>query len=222
VTENNMENKYRWPKKGDNPFSAKNSGSISSTWCSLSWLVNFHLDDVIYSDAFKKGSDKIIEELSRGGNSEHPDRMFLPITYLYRHCLELKMKSVIRKGLELDLISMKDDKITEVMEMHNLHKIWNVLKEMIVARWPNGDTEALCATEKVILDFHEVDSTGQNLRYSNDKQGNQTSNSFPEAVELGNLKNAVDGVSHLLDGCYDDFFHTIEIKNEIENEYRGY
>ena len=108
------------------------------------------------------------------------------------------------------------------MNNHNLHQLWNICKKMIVARWPDGDTDALCATEKVILDFHKIDKRGQNLRYSRDTNGNQTSRSFPDSVELKNLRDTVDGVYHLLEGCEMDFEYTIEIRDEMENEYRKY
>jgi|WetSurMetagenome_2_1015567.scaffolds.fasta_scaffold00264_6 hypothetical protein len=214
-----MENDIRWPKKGDNPFSSKHAQYRSPTWCSLNWLSNFNLDDSYYADAFKKAADKIISELERGENYEHADPMFIPIAYLYRHSLELKIKSVIRKGIDLKIVSLERDKITELLESHSLHKIWNTFKTIVMTHWPEGNMDELNATENVIIDFHNVDKSGQHLRYSKDKKGNKTSTTLPDSVELTNLKDTFDGVYNLLDGCDMEFNHCIDMRNEMYSEY---
>jgi|GEM_PF-783564 hypothetical protein len=215
-----MENDIRWPKKGDNPFSSGNSSYRSPTWCSLNWLASFNLDDSYYANAFKKAADKIISEMEKGKDYEHPDPMFIPIAFLYRHCLELKMKNVIRKGIDLAFITLDDEKFNDLMESHNLHKIWNVFRNIVMVRWPEGNPNELNATERVILSFHNIDKTGQHLRYSRDKKGNKTSSSLPDSVELTNLKDTFEGVFNLLDGREMEFDHCIEMRDEMNAEYR--
>lgn len=217
-----MEDDIRWPKKGDSPFISRGDTYTSPTWCSLNWLSDFNLDDSYYAHVFKKAADKIIAELERGEDVEQADPMFIPIAFLYRHCLELKMKMVIRKGLALDIINMTDDDINELLGSHNLHKIWNTFKSIVTTYWPDGNTDELKATEKIILDFHKIDKTGQHLRYSKDKNGNKTSTSLPESVELTSLRDTFEGVYNLLDGCETEFVHTLQIRDDLEAHYRNY
>jgi hypothetical protein len=91
-----MDQAARWPKKGDNPFLAAAADLSSSTWAALHWLASRNVGDSFLAQSFKEAGDKIVKELSHGEDLEHGEKFFLPIAYLYRHSLELKMKGIIR------------------------------------------------------------------------------------------------------------------------------
>lgn len=191
--------KVRWPKVGDKPF--KGTGSMtSSTGCSLSWMSNWRINDSLYAEAFKEAGDKIINELEREENAKHPDMYFFPIAYLYRHCLELQMKNIIRLGIRLKLIR-HDKNLSDILAGHNLHHLWNKAESVIIKYWPNGNEKYFKAAERIILDFHGIDKTGQCLRYSEDKSGNKTVNQMPSSVQLLHLKDVFEAIYNFFDGC---------------------
>lgn len=165
-----MKGDFRWPKKGDNPFLVKLADRNSPTWASLHWLASFNHDDSLFSTAFKEAGDKIVKELSRGKYPSHPDMFFMPIAYLYRHSLELKMKHIIRLGIRLELIE-KDTKVSNELENHRLHQIWNYVKKVLEKCWMDSHKEELNAASRIIQEFHNIDKSGQNLRYSKDLSG---------------------------------------------------
>jgi len=189
---------YRWPKKGDDPFLAKSADPNSPTWASLQWLVSMRVDDTLLADAFKEAGDKVVEELSRGKEGEHPDMYFLPIAYLYRHALQLKMKRIIRLGIKLYLVEL-DENLEASLEKHKLHQLWNFTREVIEGYWPKSAKEDLNAAGKIVQEFHKIDKSGQRLRYTKDKDGKSTLAVLPESVQLTHLRDVFEAVFNYLD-----------------------
>lgn len=210
--------KIRWPKMGDRPFKDKTKDIQSATWCSLSWMANFRLDDSLYAEAFKEAGDKIIDELEREKSPKHPDMYFFPIAFLYRHCLELQIKSIMRLGIQLRLIR-DNEELSKILAGHNLHLLWGKAKAVIMKYWPNGDEKDIKAAECIILDFHSIDKTGQNLRYSKDKAGNETVKHMPGSVQLLGFKDVFEAIYNFFSGCETGLQEGLDAMKEMESEY---
>jgi len=207
-----------WPKKGDNPFKADNPEPSSSTWASLDWLAKVGFDESKLSDAFKTVADKAIAELGHGDDIRHPDTLFMPIAYLYRHSIELKLKGLIGMGLQLELEELTE-KTEECLCDHNLHKLWIIVRRFLKAYWPDGPEKDLNAAEAIIVAFHKIDRSGQNLRYSKDSQGNQTLSSLPKSADLVHLQDVFEGLHSMLDSCECGFSAELDCLNEMRGEY---
>lgn len=215
-----MDEEYRWPKKGDNPFLVKAIDPNSPTWASIQWLSSLNFDDSFFGSAFKEAGDKIIKELSRGEDLQPPDQFFLPIAYLYRHGLELKLKSLIRIGMKLNYME-RDNKVLKELEDHKLHNLWNYVRIIVEKSWPGGQKKDIDAAGRIIQEFHKIDKSGQNLRYSMDKYGNKTLENLPKYVHLTHLQEVMDAVFNFLDGCETGLYHELEIINEM-TEHESY
>lgn len=212
-----MDEEYRWPKKGDNPFLVEAVDPNSPTWASIHCL-SLNFNDSFLGSAFKEAGDKIIKELSRGEDWLPPDQFFLPIAYLYRHGVELKLKKLIRIGMELDLIESNDN-VLKALKHHNLHKLWNYVRIIIEKYWSEGPKENINAVERIIQELHKIDKSGQNLRYSVDKSGNKTLEKLPKDVQLTHLRDVMDAVFNFLDGCETGLGHELEIRKEMRDYY---
>ncbi len=213
-----MDQESRWPKKGDNPFLAAAVDLSSSTWAALHWLASRNVGDSFLAQSFKEAGDKIVKELSRGENLEQGEKFFLPVAYLYRHSLELKMKSIIRQGLRLQLIK-KDKKISAVLRIHNLSQLWDAAKKIVRAYWPSGPQDELNAAEDIIAKFHEIDKSGQILRYSKDQSGKSTLGMLPDSVELTHLQDVFEAIFNFLDGCQTGLDYELEMRSETLGYY---
>jgi hypothetical protein len=213
-----MDVEPRWPKKGDNPFLVKAADLSSPTWAALHWLESLNVDDSFLADAFKEAGDKVIRELSRGERYEHAERFFLPIAYLYRHSLELRMKKVISLAIELQLIE-KEKKLSGILRGHNLHRLWNCVKKVAKAYWPNGPQEDLNAAGRIIQEFHNIDKSGQNLRYSKDLSGHSSLEKLPESVELTHLQDVFNAIFNFLHGCETGLAYEIEMRSEMLSDF---
>jgi hypothetical protein len=206
--------KIPWPKIGDKPFKSACSDATSSTWCSLDWMSSLGVGDSAYAEAFKEAGDKIVSELEKEKNAKHPDMYFFPIAYLYRHCWELQMKSIIELGAALELIH-KDDYLTNDLKTHNLHCLWNEAKQVFVGYWPEGGREELAAAERIVLDFHKIDQTGQGLRYSRDMSGAKTAKHMPSAVQLLNLRDISEKLYNFFDACETGLYEGLKIREDM-------
>jgi hypothetical protein len=213
-----MDDEYRRPKRGDNPFLVKTVEPDSPTWAALHFLASLTINDSFLAAAFKEAGDRIVEDLARAITYEFADRFFMPIAYLYRHSLELKMKEVARLGIDLQLIP-DDEKTAKTLVDHNLHKLWNLVRKAVEAHWPNDSDVG--SAERIVLEFHKIDETGQNLRYSKDKSGRNTIDGLPKAVQLTHVKDVFEGIFNFLYGVEAGFDHAIEVRNEMSS-YENY
>ena len=190
---------FEWPKKGDHPFAGGKFDPQSPTWVNLDWLTGW-LTDSLLADAFKEAADKIISELKRKEDYRHSDMFFMPIAYLYRHSLELQMKQVIRLGIRVEAIE-NTPKVKDALRRHELYRLWNYVKKVVVKFWPETTSEDLAATETVIRLFHEIDRAGQRFRYTPALSGGKTTTSLPKFVDLKRMQKVVAGVFNFLEAC---------------------
>jgi len=215
-----MRYKQTWPKKGDNPFFVKSVMPDSSTWASLGWLSSLNVDDSFLAGAFKESADKIVESISRGEDLCHPDKFFMPITYLYRHSFELRLKDIISMGIELQLIE-ETEKLKSIMQDHQLYPLWNYAKRIIEKHWSDGPKEDLSAAERIIQEFHNIDQSGQKLRYTRDMTGRSTLESLPDSSELKELRRVSEALFNFLLGCGEGLYHALEIRGEMLHDYEN-
>ena len=187
-----------WPERNDKPFI---DGVYGPTQAHLDWFDSFiFTKDLIIAEAFKEAADKTVDNLETGNSREHPDKFFFPIAYLYRHAFELGLKCIIRDGINLGIIT-ENDSIKEILINHNLNKLWNKARYILEKVWPNGDKETLTNAERVILQFHNFDSSGQAFRYAQDVEGNPNLKNAPKLVDLINLKTVSGNLFSFLDSC---------------------
>ncbi len=204
-----MKEEIRWPKLSDKLFVESNDGRSSSTYVNISWLKTTRsFNDILIANAFRESADKIIDELDKGNYNRHPDKFFMPILYLYRHAIELRLKSIIRLGLELSLMQ-ENDKIETIMKKHNLHKLWNLTRKVLSEYWTEVPEEDLNAVESFILQIHDVDSSGQTLRYSINTNGSSSIHKMPNHTDLLYLKDVLEGLFNFLIGCDDGLYHAL-------------
>jgi hypothetical protein len=187
-----------WPNKKDNPF---RKGVYSPTQVDLDWLELYRSPkDLIISEGFKEGADKIVDNLKNGKNFGHPDKFFFPVAYLYRHAFELCLKCIIRNGIDCGIIK-ENKKVEDMLKGHNLHILWNKTRYVLEVRWPKGDKKTLTNAERVILKFHKLFPSGQECRYAEDVEGNPHLENAPKLVDLVNLKTVASNLYNFLDGC---------------------
>jgi hypothetical protein len=215
-----MDDGLRWPKRGDNPFLIKAAEPNSPTWASLRWLSSLRVDDSLLAMAFKEAGDKIVRELARGEDSKHPDMLFMPIAYLYRHSLELKMKEIVRLSIELELLKT-DEKLHDALGDHSLYPLWNLVRSAVEAYWPDEPKNDLNAAERIVQELHNIDKSGQNLRYSKDLSGRSTLEKLPDSVQLTHLQDVFHALFSLLDGCETGLDNAVEMRNEMLSDYGG-
>lgn len=184
-----------WPREGADAFAA---GDNVLTNCDLQWLDMLCADkDALIAEGFKDAADRTVEALERPEEARHADPYLFPVAYLYRHYVELSLKSLYRDASRL-LDRKPDPKVTK---KHDLHELWNKTKGALSACFPQEDPSALRNVEEVILQFHKLDSSGQSFRYARDTSGKPHLKNAPRSIDLANLKNIMQGIGNFLDAC---------------------
>lgn len=164
--------------------------------------------------AFKKSADLIILQIETGQILELTDIYFFPISYLYRHAIELFLKQFIQYGIELNILK-EDKKLLSIMAYHKLTPLWNKTRIVLDEVCAEENKKNFKKVECLIREFHEIDETGQNFRYSKDKNGKSTAEKLPEYVNLRILKNNCEGLFRFLDGCDSDLCAAIDAQNNV-------
>ena len=185
-----------WPGKNDKVFTHGVLGPTQAYLETFKYLFN----DIPIADGFKEAADVIVDYLATGKHTGYPDRLFFPIAYLYRHSIELYLKSLMQDGIDLGILE-NDEKNEDLLVSHNLHKLWNKVRVVLEEFWSNGDPNTLIAAENIILQFHHLDESGQSFRYSRDKQSKSNLKEIPTHVDLAELKEVSGGLLSFLDAC---------------------
>ena len=168
----------------------------------------FHLQSALLSspiypqhaEAFKIAADMILDSHQSAKQGPHHDTLVFPVLYLYRHCLELKLKDFLLLGVRTCFFEFAE--VERILGEHELCPLWTKAKKLIQDSYPNDD-EAHVA-ESVINDFHQIDKEGQTLRYDRKKDTLELRRyeTLPSHISIGNLRMTMDSVYYYLDNSY--------------------
>ncbi len=167
----------------------------------------FHLQSAVLSTrispqnagAFKVAADIVLDSLQSAKRGPSQDKMLFPVLYLYRHCLELKLKELVLLGVRIRLFDLP--KVAELLGKHELCPLWTKAKQVILDSYPKDDEAR--AAEAIINEFHRVDPDGQTLRYGRTKGSlaPRRYNGLPDQIGVVRLRRTMDSVYQYLDNC---------------------
>lgn len=212
-----MSKDFNWPTKGRKAFGASRDGAF------------FHVPSARgfyppHARSFKDAAEIVLNKCEADGDRPANDVFVFPVMYLFRHGIELNLKSIIRVGIGLGFFAKED--VKEDLERHNLAKLWNHAKKLILDRWQTADPEPVKATEAVINEFHQADPNGQVFRYPAAKDGKRHRyEGLPDHIGVARLKKTMDGVYNFLEATWsvleDDLQNELEMRAEWEREMRS-
>jgi hypothetical protein len=203
-----MSNEYKvkWPDIRKSLFSMIGDEHDSKTRCFTDHAYGFHSDDSNVSSEYLRCADMAIWAQKNDVKQPHPDGLFMPIIYLYRHSLELALKNIIHYMYYAKRLPELPDK---ELGKHDLILLWNIVRPVLCDTWSKEDRSPVNNTQALIEDFQKIDKLGQNFRYSYQKNGKRTSDKYPEIICLDHLKEAVHEVHTFISACqshyYDEF-----------------
>ncbi len=150
------------------------------------------------------------------GNIDCKNRLFLPMCYLYRNCVELSLKTIwfeeTREDFQIKCQQMRDKK-------HSIIGMWNKIKPYVLQY--NSDAEEAEYID-VIEDYCEqvqaIDSDASKFRYPMTKsmQLYFSQNKRFDFIHTGDF---FEELNNILDGIDSQLNAMNEIKAEMEAEY---
>jgi hypothetical protein len=188
----------------------------------------FHLHSAVMSapiypqlpDAFKLAADMILDS-HLAADGPHHDSLLFPVMYLYRHCVELKLKDLLLLGVRSRFFDgAASNKILDedegIIGQHLLCALWNKAKDLLAHHYQNDPQ--LKVAESMINDLHQIDKDGQTLRYDRVKGTLQLRRpkyrrlhdaqpypiyNIPETIDIANLRQSMDCLYAYLESKYD-------------------
>jgi hypothetical protein len=152
-----------------------------------------------YADGYREAGDIVVDAVVEGRLDHHPDHLFYPVAYLYRHSLELRLKLVIAAA-SYHMTGEVD--FGWLHKTHDLQKLWDRAKQQFLEARPDADGEPIEAAGRVISELHSIDERSTALRYPLTKDAKKHNlKGTPRQIELAHFKTVIGRVSTLLDGC---------------------
>lgn len=196
------------PRKGDVLFTS------GADWWNNA-RVQYGLDDLdLYAEGYKKAADIVARSVSRTRSSQ--DFLVYPVSFLYRHHLELMLKMIIRDGRRLL------DKPNLPTNHHKLEPLWREARPLIEEVWPDDPRSDLDAAARLIDQFEKADPHSTAFRYHKDRDGNRSLPRGLSHINLRNLRQVVGRLSELLSGISCGFTYYLDIKDDTEDAQGGW
>lgn len=206
-----MSKDFNWPKKGNKAFVSAQEGAY------------FHIPSIRsfyppHAQSFKEAAEIVLDKIEADCDKPANDILVFPVMYLYRHGIELNLKSIIKIGVGLDFF--KKEEVEEDLKWHNLARLWTHAKKLLLHRWATSDPDPLKGTESVINDLHQSDPNGQVFRYAADKDGKPHKyEKLPEHISVAELKKTMDGVFNFLEATWSGLEDTLQDELQMRAEY---
>lgn len=180
-----LDQKFRWPAKGDAPFVEADdpleNANIADGFARL----------VFMTEGYKKAADLMVAA-SQEDQYERSCLVF-PILFNYRHFLELSLKYQLATygptvGVEPN------------WNCHQLEVLWEAFLEMLDRYGSNDPDEVDPVVGETILEFAKIDPGSYSYRYPVDKKGNPVPVAQRD-LHLPTLADVMDGVAGYFTGC---------------------
>ena len=178
--------KFPWPAPGQKLIVQEPVSQCNAIFHQFIVQVDAH------ASAYLEAADRLLlaTDLARA----EQDCLALPILFLYRRHLELKLKDAIVRTQRF----LREGDTAPMT--HDLMELWRRFRTLIVRIEPNDPDSSLDAAESVVGELHALDAGSMTFRYAVDRQGRQLLRGV-DRLSLPSFAHAIHGVSNLLDGC---------------------
>ena len=174
-----VEENPRFPEIGDKFFIEKGNQN------EIAWIRKFIQTFDGYATYYQNSALALIEVSL--GDRDMMDKNILPIIFLIRHYLELRLKEVLQ---------MLDSQ-NEFPKTHNLKELWKLFKSKYSSIEAVSSKE-FQAMDNLIQELSDKDPSSISFRYHANKTGKRID--IPERINLSNLKETFLRVSFSIDG----------------------
>lgn len=199
-------NLFSYPKKGDDLFK-KIPGFHNACLSPYAGMSPCGDNFAKYIAGYKDAADILVKKII--DNNLKPGAKIMPIIFLYRHFIELSLKSIIKYGNQLFNIKSKND----YPKIHTITELWKDARNIIERRWPNAEYETLDVVGHIIDQFAIIDPESFSSRYYELKDGSLAMENLSENqlyINIENMYEIMGSIDNLLSGISDDISIELE------------
>jgi hypothetical protein len=151
------------------------------------------------------------------------DTLVYPIIYLYRHYLEIELKSLIKCGIDVTGTST-DDKVKEILGSHNLMKLWNGFKPFFekISGHNQDFGDVRKGMEAYISQIHQIDPESFAFRYDRSRDLKTRNLEGVEQINILHFCQTMEKLTDLLVGISYEFDVALSHVNDKRQEYSNY
>ena len=185
--------------------------------------VNFGPTEVAYQSGFRKAAFYLAEHVCNTGREQ--DFLIYPIVYLYRHHIEVALKSLIAlSGCLLDRELGGTDQKT--VGRHDLVDLWKLARPLLNqvcessgdGALPPADLEGI---DSYIRQLHAHDPDGQRFRYARTRKKASSLNPDLHNINIRNFAICLEKLADYLDALETWIDQLAEQKNDMLADYGG-
>lgn len=206
------------PQKDDRLFGSDEDWQTNA--CISPWDA-----DYAYSSGYRRAAFSLAEKVCETLRDQ--DRLVYPIVYLYRHHIELVLKSLIVLASALLDRPLTNQELG-ILGRHKLDELWKNLRPLLEPvcklvqdeSFPLSDIEGI---ESYISQLHEHDPDGQRFRYATFKEGKKKvkveKRSLKEDLRHINIRmfaNNMEKLADYLENVESWFSHLLDTKHDME------
>lgn len=193
-----------WPQKGSRLFN-QNGGMNNA-------CLHFTHDKwSLYANGFKDAVTLLSKHVCE--HQTNQDTLVYPIVHLFRHYLEVRMKEIIRIGLDL-----KDHSKNQYPKTHDLNLLFGEVSKVIDLIWPDDDRTPVNSVKECIKEFSKIDPDAMAFRYPEDRKNNINLESLTY-INLENLDQVMAEISSFLESVSAGLAHIQDYHNDLRHEY---
>ncbi len=146
-----------------------------------------------YAEGYRSAAFHLMDQLASEGGRTLGAAIRYPIVYLFRHSIEVYLKSIHREAAQLlDNLSNPDT-------VHDLTKLWTELRPLVEEIWPDGDRKDLDNVGRLIAEISILDPASYSFRYPTAKNGTPSHHGDPY-INFSNFRKAAKELSNFFDG----------------------
>ena len=145
----------------------------------------------LYADGYRHAAELILNSIQ---NAPTDDELLYPVIYLYRHFLELELKSLV---VASSTLSPQQIVIEDLNREHDVHKLWLKCEANFQYVPLEFGPEIVGTVGSCIKEISDIDPLSQAFRYAVDRKGNQTLGRITE-VDVLNLKEVMTRIRNFL------------------------
>jgi len=121
-----------------------------------------------YAAGYKEAADRLVVGIDAGQHGQ--DMLVFPILFLYRHYLELSIKTQIREcqvlqGIERPVKPKSEAQRILAAQGHDLAGLWAYLQQLVPGVYPDLPVSVVNEIDRVVSAFARLDPRGDEARY---------------------------------------------------------
>ena len=160
------------------------------------------------AEGYRRAGDAVVgAALGEGG----ADVLVFPAVFLYRHYIELQLKSHVEQLHEMGFTGER-----RTVD-HNLCGLWRRLREALGDFGSNLPSDAISSTERLIGEIGGLDRGSYSFRYGEDKSGNDLLKGT-HSVDMRNLRDVMEK----LDNFFTALDQEINDEQEVQQDLNDY